>query len=383
MKRDWIIYASMGKKILIAVCLIFSMISVCYAEELKVARNDIVENKNKETVLQNISDRDEQKMLNNMEQNFKDLKIDNENNISMIFWGSPKNEAVENFVNYFKSKLKDKFSLWLSRSGRYLPIINKIFEEHGIANELVFLPLIESGFSPYATSKAQAVGIWQFIKGTAIRYGLRVDNFVDERRDPVKSAEAAAKYLKDLYDMFGSWDLALAAYNAGEGKIMKIMNLKGTNDFWEVISHRKIKRETKEYVPRFVAATIIAKEPQEHGFDNLQYLPPLDYEEVILPPKTTLESVAKIIDMDLEQLKEYNPSIKHGVLPPDTPYPIKIPRDKADLLRENLDLIKQADLKTIKKIMAMKEKKKKKYVRKQKKKEYRRIANAKTISNPL
>ncbi|MCX7770728.1 MAG: transglycosylase SLT domain-containing protein [Proteobacteria bacterium] len=330
------------------------------------------------------SDDLKKRILERLDENIKNIDITENNSgyISSIIWGTPKNEKVDTFLNYFKTRLKDRFAVWLSRSSRYLPIINKIFEEHGLASELVFLPLIESGFSPYATSRAQAVGIWQFIKGTAIRYGLRVDNFIDERRDPEKSAIAAAKYLKDLYEMFGSWDLALAAYNAGEGKIMRIINSKGTNDFWEVIKHKKVKRETKEYVPRFVAASLIAKEPEEYGFEDIKYLPPLEYEEVLLPPKTTLASVGKIIDVDEDTLKEYNPAIKYGVLPPDTSYYVRIPKDKVQVLLDNFDSLERADEKTIKKIMAKKDKTKR-YMKKNKKRVYKKVANVKRISNPL
>jgi len=306
--------------------------------------------------------------------------IDNKTMVlNSILWGVSSNEKVDYFLKYFKTKVRERFKIWLSRSSKYLPLISKIFEEHGVAQELIFLPLIESGFSPYATSRAQAVGIWQFMKGTAIKYGLRVDKFVDERRDPEKSAKAAALYLKDLYNMFGSWDFALAAYNAGEGKIMRTMSSVGSKDFWEVISHRKIKNETKEYVPRFVAATLIAKEPEEHGFDDIEYETGIEYEEVLLPPKTTLQSVAKAIDVDEEVIKHLNPSIKHGFLPPDTYYPIKVPKDKKEVLISKIHLLKVADAKSIKKVMAMRDKKTfaKKY--KSKKTRHKKVANAKNI----
>ncbi len=366
---------------LLLFCLIIP--SLLFAQEVKEEvykeKNLVysIQSENSNLVLERGSFNEENKEVENADENDKNYYL------STILWGTPKNDKVETFINYFKTKIRDRFSAWLSRSSKYLPIINKIFEEHGIANELVFLPLIESGFSPYATSRAQAVGIWQFIKGTAIRYGLRVDNFVDERKDPVKSTEAAAKYLKDLYEMFGSWDLALAAYNAGEGKISKIINSKGTNDFWDVISHKKVKRETKEYVPRFVAATLIAKEPELYGFENVNYLPTLDFEEVILPPKTTLSSVADIIGVDEELLREYNPAIKHGILPPDTSYIVRLPKGTSQILIENMAMLKQADERTIKKILAKKEKKHKKYVKKQKKREFRKVANVKRNHFPL
>lgn len=294
--------------------------------------------------------------------------------LDSILWGVSNNEKVEYFVNYFKTRTRERFKIWLSRSAKYLPLISKIFKEHGVAQELIFLPLIESGFSPYATSRAQAVGIWQFMKGTAIKYGLRVDKFIDERMDPEKSAKAAALYLSDLYKMFGSWDFALAAYNAGEGKIMRTMESVGSQDFWDVISHKKIKRETKEYVPRFVAAALIAKEPEEYGFDDIEYETNIEYEEVVLPPKTTLKSIANAINVDESLIKNLNPSIKHGFLPPYTEYPVKISKEKKEILLSKLHLLKTADAKTIKKVMAIREKKS--FSKKHKIKKYKRIANA-------
>lgn len=305
----------------------------------------------------------------------------NDKIINAVFWGISNNEKVEYFLNYFKTKIRDRFKIYLSRSAKYLPLISKIFEEHGVAQELIFLPLIESGFSPYATSRAQAVGIWQFMKGTAIKYGLRVDKFVDERRDPEKSARAAARYLKDLYNIFGSWDFALAAYNAGEGKIMRTMSSVGSQDFWDVISHRKIKRETKEYVPRFIAASIIAKEPEKHGFDDVNYEPSREYEEVLLPPQTTLSSIAKAIDENEDVIKSLNPSIKHGFLPPDTYYPVKIPKEKKDMLTKNIHLLEKANSKLVKKIMAQKEKKTFAKKHKSKKIKDKKLANDKTVNH--
>lgn len=326
----------------------------------------------------------ETNFANAEEGNKKHLEVTNEENsskiVNSIIWGVSSNEKVDYFLKYFKTKVRERFRIWLSRSSKYLPLISKIFEEHGIAQELIFLPLIESGFSPYATSRAQAVGIWQFMKGTAIKYGLRVDKFVDERRDPEKSAQAAAKYLKDLYQMFGSWDFALAAYNAGEGKIMRTMSSVGSKDFWDVIAHRKIKNETKEYVPRFVAATLIAKEPEEYGFDNIEYETGVEYEEVLLPPKTTLQSVATVIDVEEELIKNLNPSIKHGFLPPDTYYPVKVPKNKKELLITKIHLLKSVDNKTFKKVMAMKERKR--FVKNKKtKKSDKKLANAKRINS--
>lgn len=275
--------------------------------------------------------------------------------IDIVFGGVVRNEKVDYFLNYFKTKLNTSFKTMLARSGQYLPVINKIFEENGLAEELVFLPLIESGFSPYATSRAQAVGIWQFVKGTAKRYGLRVDNFVDERKDPIKSTEAAAKYLKYLYNMFGSWDLALAAYNAGEGKISRVMRSSRSDNFWDVIANRKVKRETKEYVPRFVAAAVLAADPQKYGISDVTYEQPLDFVEIMLPGRTTLKSVSKVAGVEESMIERLNPAIKHGVLPPDGEYPVRVPATSRERIEQQTGALERADDKTVRKIATRKE----------------------------
>src|SRR4030043_1244194 len=161
--------------------------------------------------------------------------------------------AVKRNITLFTEKIREKFSLWLSRSGKYIDLMKEILKEKDVPEEIVFLPLIESGFNPYAYSPARAAGYWQFIASTAKRYGLELNWWKDERRDPVKSTMAAANYLNDLYDMFGSWHLAMAAYNAGEGKILKALNRTKTADYWALLNTRHIRRETKDYVPKFIA----------------------------------------------------------------------------------------------------------------------------------
>src|SRR4030042_4244229 len=167
-------------------------------------------------------------------------------------------EAVKRNITLFTERIREKFSLWLSRSGKYLELMQGILKEKDIPEEIVFIPLIESGFSPYAYSPARAAGYWQFIASTAKRYGLQINWWKDERRDPVKSTVAAANYLKDLYDMFGSWNLAMAAYNAGEGRILKALNKTKTDNYWSLLDTEYLKREPKDYVPKFMAASLIA-----------------------------------------------------------------------------------------------------------------------------
>ena len=225
------------------------------------------------------------------------------------------NESVEDYVEYFQTEIRDKFKLWLERSGRYIPIMREIFKEHGLPEDLVFVALIESGFNPYAYSRARAVGPWQFIKGTGRLYGLRIDNWIDERRDPIKSTRAAARYLRDLYDRFGSWPLAMAGYNAGEGKIGRALIKAKADDFWDLRSTRYIRRETKGYVPKFMAATIIAKNPERYGF-TLDYHEPLRYDTVSVPGSADLRVMAQAAGVPYEEIKTLNPELRTELTPP-------------------------------------------------------------------
>ncbi|HLB24989.1 MAG TPA: lytic transglycosylase domain-containing protein, partial [Nitrospirota bacterium] len=186
---------------------------------------------------------------------------------------------IENSIRYFSVTVKKHFSRYLTRSGKYMDMMKSILRENYLPEDLVFLALIESGFNPKAYSWAKASGPWQFIKGTATRYGLKVNSWVDERRDPVKSTKAAAAYLRDLYGMFGSWPLAMASYNCGEGNVARAVNRNGTLDFWELHKTRHLPSETKDYVPKFVAAKMIANDPEKYGFYDIEYDDPFEYEE--------------------------------------------------------------------------------------------------------
>ena len=177
------------------------------------------------------------------------------------------NSKVEYFLYYFQSSGKQSFSRWLSRSSRYLPMMKEILKREGMPEDLVYVAMIESGFQMHARSWANAVGPWQFVSDTGRRYSLRIDQWVDERKDPVKATTAAALYLKELYGMFnGDWYLAAAGYNAGENKILRAISMYNTSDFWEISRGSYLKRETKEYVPKLLAAAIIAKDPARFGF---------------------------------------------------------------------------------------------------------------------
>jgi membrane-bound lytic murein transglycosylase D len=256
--------------------------------------------------------------------------------------------AVSRQITLFTERIREKFSLWLSRSGKYLELMTGILKEQDIPEEMVFLPLIESGFNPNAYSPANAAGYWQFISSTAKRYGLAINWWRDERRDPVKSTVAAANYLKDLHEMFGSWNLAMAAYNAGEGKIMRALNRTKADDYWSLLPTNQIKKETKDYVPKFIAASLIAYNPENYGFSDLEFHPPLSYETVILQSPIDLEVAAECAEVPLEVIRDLNPELKRWCTPPDTrEYSLRIPEGKKEIFQENLSLIPEKDRFTV------------------------------------
>jgi membrane-bound lytic murein transglycosylase D len=254
------------------------------------------------------------------------------------------NARVEQFIQYFQTTGRKIFTNWLARSERYIPFMKNLLRENGLPEDLVYMSLIESGFNPYAYSRRKASGPWQFIYLTGKRYGLKANWWVDERRDPEKSTVAAAKYLKDLYDIFECWYLAAAGYNAGEGKIVNAMRRYKTEDFWELTKYRYLKRETKDYVPQMIAAALIAKDPAKYGFVGIEYQEPLQYEKVKVPAVTDLRLIAKACEISLEELKDLNPELLRWCTPPDGPhYEIKIPVGKNELFFHNFEAIPSQD----------------------------------------
>ncbi len=236
-----------------------------------------------------------------------------------------RNTSVETHIRFFQIAIRDKFDQWLNRLGRYKPLVEKIFSEFDLPSDLVFLSLVESGFNPQAYSRARATGPWQFMKGTAKVYGLRVDDYVDERRDPIKSSVAAARYLRDLYDLFGTWPLAMAAYNAGEGKVLRALQKTQSDSFWDLARTRHLRRETKDYVPRFMAATIIARNPDRYGF-TLEDPDPHQFEEVVVRRPVMLRALAAATGISFQELRHLNPELRRDVTPPhDAEYLLKVP----------------------------------------------------------
>jgi len=247
------------------------------------------------------------------------------------------NHDVRRFLDQFQTGYRRAVvERWLVRAGRYLPMVLDVFKQKGLPEELVFTAMIESGFDPLAASRAGAKGLWQFMAPTARRYGLRVDNWLDERLDPEKSTVAAARHFLDLYAVFGSWNLAQAAYNAGERTVVDAIKAMGTSDFWALARGRWLADETKNFVPAIQAATIIAREPERYGF-MVTPAPPLMYDLVSVPRSTSLKQLAAKAGLDPDALERLNPELRLKQTPPDGSYPLKIPVGGAQLVRMALD----------------------------------------------
>ncbi|HYA88654.1 MAG TPA: LysM peptidoglycan-binding domain-containing protein [Nitrospirota bacterium] len=269
-----------------------------------------------------------------LDENIEDTPEEKPFSIPMIL-----NDSVENHLEYFKTRGREVFQRWLDRSARYIPVMKDIFREKNLPEDLVYVAMIESGFNPYAVSWAKAVGPWQFMPATGKLYGLKIDWWIDERKDPVKSTYAAAEHLKDLHNLFGSWPLALASYNAGAGKVQRAVLRTRSDDFWDLKASRYIRKETKNYVPKFMAATMIAKNPESYGFSVADYAP-FKYDEVVIEESTDLRLLARCAGSTYEEIKELNPELRRWVTPPDyDKYVLRIPAGKKEIFLANFATI--------------------------------------------
>jgi hypothetical protein len=242
---------------------------------------------------------------------------------------------VRHFIEIFANEQKEYFAKRLARSGRYFPMIAQVLQDAGLPQELAYLALIESNFQPHAVSPSGAVGLWQFVPQTARRFGLRIDSWVDERRDPVKSTRAAAAYLKELHARFGRWYLATAAYNAGQGAIHRAMKDSGAKDFWSLSAKAKLSDETRNFVPKFVAAALIATRPQKYGFDRIEYDAPLSYDEVEVAGNSQLALLAAMSGTDTEALQDLNPELLRSHTPPgEDRFRLKLPAGSGALVEQ-------------------------------------------------
>ena len=247
------------------------------------------------------------------------------------------NDDVLRLLNFYQNRGREIMEQGLKRSGMYVPLFREIFREEGVPLDLVYMAHVESHFKPNAYSRAKARGLWQFMLGTGKMYGLRQDWWIDERSDIVKSTHAAAQHLRDLYERFGDWHLAMAAYNVGSRRIDRVHRRYGkTLDYWAMVKRRMLPRETRSFVPSILAAVIIFRNPERYGF-WVEPDPPLQFETIDLNEQVDLRVVAEEIDVQVADLFALNPELRRGITPfHDDDYKLKVPLGKADLLEKRL-----------------------------------------------
>jgi len=257
-------------------------------------------------------------------------------------WDLPveKNERVDYWIDFLRTKRYDDTREWVERLGYYGPMIQKKLRERGMPEDLVFLAMAESGLDPTAYSRADASGMWQFIAETGRRYGLEVSRYVDERNDPIKSTDAALDYLQDLYDHFGSWYLAAAAYNTGENRVDRVLRQRAGGQrgdeslYWRIGEF--LPRETRDYVPIMLAVGHIGKDPARYGFEDLRYQEPMRFERARVKPGTRLADVARAAGVDTEEIERLNPHLIRGQTPPDRDWDVRVPPGTADAVEKAL-----------------------------------------------
>ena len=261
------------------------------------------------------------------------------------------NRRVLEYLEFFQVDARDRFAIWLTRLGRYEGMIRERLRAKRLPEDLVYLTLVESGLSNTAVSRARAVGMWQFMAATARMYGLTVDPWVDERRDPFRATEAAANHLADLRERLGgSAYLAAAAYNAGVGRVTRGMKqLPGEADsvsdhtFFQLADRRYLRRETRDYVPKLIAASLVAKQPGRYGFDDIRLLSPLVFDEISIPDATGLDVLARLADTTVDAMIELNPQFVRGITPPGRTVTVRVPRGRGTLLAGRYDTLPVTD----------------------------------------
>jgi membrane-bound lytic murein transglycosylase D len=239
------------------------------------------------------------------------------------------NADVYRYIEYFTGAGRSVFERWLIRSGRYMNLFREVLKKEGLPPDLVHLVFVESGFNIHARSVAAAVGPWQFLRSTGRLFGLTVNQWVDERKDPEKSTVAAARYLKHLYAIFGDWPLALASYNAGEGTVLRAIKRQGTTNYWDL----RLPRQTEDYVPQFMAVLAISREPEKYGFDAVPLDQPMDFDEIALKGSVDLRAIARLADCTYEEIRALNPAVlKHAAPGRDGVTMLRVPRGKAEVI---------------------------------------------------
>ena len=249
-------------------------------------------------------------------------KLENEIKNTLDFRFTP-HPLVQGFINYYQGRGRGTMETGLRRSGQYMAMARKIFREEGVPEDIAWLGQVESAWRPTARSWAAASGLWQFIPGTGARFGLRQTAYVDERNSFEKATRASARYLKWLHNRFGDWELAMGAYNTGEGNVDRAIRRAGVANFWTIYPY--IAQETRNYVPNILAVILIAKNPEKYGFRNVQRMSPLAYDTVSIPSATSLQLVASLTDTSVDNLRSLNPELRRDMTPPGEAYLLRVP----------------------------------------------------------
>ncbi len=253
----------------------------------------------------------------------------------------PEHRTIRGAVSYFSTDLRDSIQTSLLRSGKYRKLIDGVLEEMDLPKGLAYLPVIESAYLPNLTSRAGAYGIWQFMPDTAREYGLRVDWWVDERADPERSTRAAASFLKNLYRQFNDWSLALAAYNAGPGRVRRALEATGATTFWELLEQSAVPKETRGYVPTFYATLLIASDPQTYGF-TLGAVEDVPVRRVDVEGPVSLRYLAQVANVPEATLRDLNPALRRGILPPGRAW-VRVPAKAAEEILSQAGTLKRDD----------------------------------------
>lgn len=239
------------------------------------------------------------------------------------------NSDVLRYIEFFTGAGRSTFERWLKRSGKYMELFRTVLQKEGLPPDLVHLVFVESGFNVNAQSYASAVGPWQFMKATSKLFGLNVNQWVDERKDPEKATVAAARYLKHLYGIFGDWPLALASYNAGEGTVLRAIKRQGTTNYWDL----KLPQQTEDYVPQFMAALAITRDPVRYGFSEIELDDPLRFDEIALKGSVDLRAIARLAGCTVEELKQLNPAVRNlAVRGNEGVTTLRVPEGKSEII---------------------------------------------------
>jgi membrane-bound lytic murein transglycosylase D len=258
-------------------------------------------------------------------------KLENEIKSTLDFSFTP-HPLVQGFINYYQGRGRATMETGLRRSGQYTSLARKIFREEGVPEDIVWLGQVESAWRPTARSWAAASGLWQFIPGTGSRFGLRQTAYVDERNSFEKATRASARYLKWLHNRFGNWELAMGAYNTGEGNVDRAISRAGVRDFWAIYPY--IAQETRNYVPNILAVILIAKNPEKYGFRSIQRMPSImaTTDMVSVPSATSLQLVAALTDTSADNIRALNPELKRDSTPPGEPFLLRVPAKRGHQL---------------------------------------------------